>query len=50
VRRIQENQKYPESLYTRRLPLLVLQEWSRQRRIQASIRLKSGLKKMLSKS
>jgi hypothetical protein len=49
IRRIQENQKYPESLYARSLPLLALQEWSRQRRIQTGIRFKSQLKKMLSK-
>jgi hypothetical protein len=47
IRRIQQNQKYPESVYARSLPLLVLQEWTRQRRIRTSIRLKSQLKKIL---
>jgi hypothetical protein len=46
TRRIQENQKCPESLYAKILPLLALQEWSRQQRIWVSIRLKSWLKKM----
>ena len=45
IRRIQQNQKNPESLYAKSLPLLALQEWSRQRRIQTTIRLKSKLKK-----
>jgi hypothetical protein len=47
IRSIQQNQKYSESIYTRSLPLLVLQEWTRQRRIRASIQVKSGLKKLL---
>lgn len=46
VRRIQENQKYPESLYVKSLPLLIFQQWSRQRRIHTPIRLRSRLKKM----
>ena len=49
VRRIQENQNYPESLYAKSLPLLALQEWSRQRRIQNTIRLKNRLKKCFEK-
>jgi hypothetical protein len=49
VRRIEETQKLPESLYARSLPLLTLQEWSRQRRIQTVIRLKGRLKKMFPK-
>jgi hypothetical protein len=49
IRRIQENQKYPELLYARSLPLLTVQEWGRQRRIRTSIRLKSGLKNCLQK-
>ena len=47
IRRIQERQKYPESLYAKNLPLLIFQESFRQRRIRMSIRLKSRLKKML---
>jgi hypothetical protein len=47
VRRIQETQKLAESLYARSLPLLVLQEWSRRRRIRTIIRLKTQLKKIL---
>ena len=46
VQRIQENQKLPESLYARSLPLLAIREWSRQRRFQTVIGLKSRLKKM----
>jgi hypothetical protein len=46
IREIQKNQKHPESLYARSLPLLTLQEWSRQRRIRISIGLKSRVKKM----
>jgi hypothetical protein len=49
IRRIQKKQKYPESLCARSLPLLALQEWTRQRRIRTSICLKSGLKKLLPK-
>jgi hypothetical protein len=49
IRRIQENQSYPELLYARSLPLLAVQEWGRQRRIRTSIRLKSGLKKCFQK-
>jgi Exostosin family len=49
IRRIQENQRYPELLYARSLSLLAVQEWGRQRRIRTSIRLKSGLKKCLQK-
>src|SRR5262249_19088396 len=43
---IQKNQKHPESLYSKSLPLLTFQEWSRQRRIRISIGLKSRVKKM----
>ena len=50
VRRIQENQKHPESLYAKSLPLLALQEWSRQRWIQTSIHLKKQVEKMPSKN
>jgi hypothetical protein len=49
IRRIQENQRYPELLYARSLSLLAVQEWGRQRRIRTSIRLKSGLKKCFQK-
>lgn len=49
IRRIQENQRYPELLYARSLSLLAVQEWGRQRRVRTSIRLKSGLKKCLQK-
>ncbi len=49
IQRIQENQKIPESLYARSLPLLTFQEWTRQRRIQTVIRLKGRLKRMLPK-
>jgi hypothetical protein len=49
IRRIQQDQRYPELLYARSLPVLAVQEWSRQRRIHMSIRLKSGLKKCLQK-
>jgi hypothetical protein len=49
IRRIQENQRCPELLYARSLPLLAVQEWGRQTRIRTSIRLKSGLKKCLQK-
>jgi hypothetical protein len=49
IRWIQENQKYPEFLYAKTLPLLALQEWTRQRRIQTTIRLKTKLKKILFK-
>src|SRR5438874_12929340 len=47
IRRIQEHQKLPESVYATALPLLALREWSRQRRIRATIQLKSTIKKML---
>jgi exostosin family protein len=47
VRRIQDTQKRTESLYASTLPLLVLQEWTRQQRIQTVIRAKVRLKKML---
>jgi hypothetical protein len=50
IRRIQENQKYPESLYAKSLPLLAVQEWSRQQRTHAVVRLKSCLKKSFSKN
>lgn len=46
IRWIQETQKVPESLHARSLPLLALQEWSRQRRIKTVIRLKGQLKKV----
>jgi hypothetical protein len=46
VRRIQQAQKLPESLYARSLPLLAIQEWTRQRWIQTVIRLKGQLRKM----
>ena len=49
IRRIQENQRYPELLYARSLSLLAVQEWGRQRRIRTSIRLKSGLQKCFQK-
>jgi len=49
IRRIQENQRCPELIYARSLPLLAVQEWGRQRRIRTSIRLKSGLKKCFQK-
>jgi hypothetical protein len=49
IRRIQENQRYPELLYARSLSLLAVQEWGRQRRVRTSIRLKSGLKKCFQK-
>jgi len=49
IRRIKENQRYPELLYARSLSLLAVQEWGRQRRIRTSIRLKSGLKKCFQK-
>ena len=48
IRQIQENQKYPESLYARSLPVLELHEWIRQRRIQTISRVKGRLKEMLS--
>lgn len=49
IRRIQETQKLPESLYARSLPLFTLQVWTRQRRIQTVIRSKVRLKKILPK-
>lgn len=49
IRRIKQNQKYVESLYAKTLPLLALQEWSRQRRTQTTICLKSRLKKCFEK-
>jgi hypothetical protein len=48
IRRIQEKQKYPESLYAKNLPLLVLQESVRQRQIKTTIRLKGWLKRAAS--
>jgi hypothetical protein len=48
IQQIQENQKYPESLYARSLPVLALHEWIRQRRIQTTSRVKGRLKEMLS--
>lgn len=45
IRRIQQSQKYPESLYTKSLPLLVGQEWIRQRQIKTMIALKGWLKR-----
>jgi hypothetical protein len=50
IRRIQQNQKCPESLYAKSLPLLTLKPWSRHLRIQTSIRLKSRLKRCFSKN
>jgi hypothetical protein len=50
VRRIQDNQTVPESLYARSLPLLTLQEWTRQRRIQTVIGLKGRLKRCFQKN
>jgi Exostosin family len=50
VERIKKNQTRPESHYTRRLPLLVFQEWSRQQRIQSGIWLKSRVKKLFSRN
>jgi Exostosin family len=50
IRWIQETQKYPESLYAKSLPLLALQEWSRQRRIQTVVRLKTRVKRCFSKN
>lgn len=50
IQRIQENQTIPESLYARSLPLLTFKEWTRQRRIQTVIRLKSELKRLLSRT
>jgi hypothetical protein len=50
IRQIQENQKYSESLYAKSLPLLALQEWSRQRRTQTFVRLKNRLKRCFSKN
>lgn len=47
IRRIQQSQKYPESIYVRSLPLLAAHEWARQIRIRTTIRLKGGLKKVL---
>jgi hypothetical protein len=47
IRRIQEHQKYPESVYANALPVLAFREWSRQRRIRATIQLKSTIKNML---
>ena len=49
IRRIQENQKCSESLYAKILPLLALEEWSRQWRIQITIHLKTRLKKCFEK-
>jgi hypothetical protein len=49
IQTIQKNQKYPESIYARGLPLLVFQEWCRQQLIQAVIRLKRGVRSVISK-
>jgi hypothetical protein len=49
IRRIRENQRIPESVYARSLPILTAREWARQRRIETVIRLKSQLKKVLPK-
>jgi hypothetical protein len=49
IQQIQQNQRYPESLYARNLPLLALHEWTRQRRIQTVICLKSRFKNILKK-
>ena len=49
VRQIQRHQKVSESTYLKLLPFAVAQEWFRQRRIQAVIRLKIGIKAVISK-
>jgi Exostosin family len=49
IRRIQKRQKISESTYLRLLPLLVACEWFRRQRIRAMIRLKTGVKAVVSK-
>ena len=49
IRRIQETQKLPESVYAKSLPLLVLRERNRQRRIRTVIHLKGRTKNIAKK-
>jgi len=48
VRWIQRYQKHSESIYLRLLPLAVVQEWIRRRRIHTVIRLKIAIKTVIS--
>ena len=49
IRQIQRHQKISESTYLKLLPFMVAKEWFRQQRIQAVIRLKMGIKAVISK-
>lgn len=46
IRRIEETQKVPESIYVRSSSLLAIQEWTRQHQIQTVIRAKGRLKRI----
>jgi len=49
VRQIQRHQNISESIYVKLLPLMMAQEWIRQRRIHTVIRLKIAIKAVISK-
>jgi hypothetical protein len=49
LRQIQKQQKISESTYLKLVPFMVAQEWFRQQQIQVTIRLKSGIKSVISK-